>query len=83
LKIASMPVKTIAPDKTASHGKTPAQQLAGFLAKFEPRVAAAARAALARLRKRLPGAFELVYGARETRCQEIDGARVAFRQEAL
>ncbi len=41
--------------------KTPAQQLAEFLAKFEPRVAAAARAALAKLRKRLPGAFELVY----------------------
>jgi hypothetical protein len=41
--------------------KTPAQQLAGFLAKFEPRVAASARAALSRLRKRLPGAIELVY----------------------
>jgi hypothetical protein len=41
--------------------KTPAKQLAGFLAKFEPRVAAAARAALSQLRKRLPGAMELVY----------------------
>jgi hypothetical protein len=41
--------------------KTPSQQLAGFLAKFEPRVAAAARTALSRLRKRLPGAIELVY----------------------
>jgi hypothetical protein len=41
--------------------KTPAQQLAACLAKFEPRVAAAARAALSRLRKRLPGALELVY----------------------
>jgi len=40
---------------------TPAQQLGFFLAKFEPRVAASARAALARLRKRLPGAIELVY----------------------
>jgi hypothetical protein len=41
--------------------KTPSQTLAGFLAKFEPAVAAAARGALARLRKRLPGATELVY----------------------
>lgn len=41
--------------------RTPAQQLGSFLAKFEPRVAAAARAALSRLRKRLPGAIEMVY----------------------
>jgi hypothetical protein len=41
--------------------RTPAQQLGSFLAKFEPRVAASARAALARLRKRLPGAIEMVY----------------------
>ena len=41
--------------------RTPAQQLRIFLAKFEPRVAASARSALARLRKRLPGATELVY----------------------
>ena len=40
---------------------TPAQQLRSFLAKFEPRVAASARAALARLRKKLPGAIEIVY----------------------
>jgi hypothetical protein len=40
---------------------TPAQQLSSFLAKFDPRVAASARAALARLRKKLPGAMELVY----------------------
>jgi hypothetical protein len=41
--------------------KTPTQQLAAFLAKFEPPVAATARAALSHLRKRLPGAAELVY----------------------
>src|ERR1700730_5988468 len=41
--------------------RTPARQLASFLAKFEPRVAASARAALSRLRKRLPGAIEIVY----------------------
>lgn len=40
---------------------TPAQQLRSFLAKFDPRVAASARAALVRLRKTLPGAIELVY----------------------
>jgi len=40
---------------------TPAQQLRSFLAKFDPRVAASARAALSRLRKRLPGAIEIVY----------------------
>ena len=40
---------------------TPAQQLGSFLAKFDPRVAASARAALAQLRKKLPGAIELVY----------------------
>jgi hypothetical protein len=41
--------------------KSPAAQLGGFLAKFTPEVAASARAALARMRKRLPGAIELVY----------------------
>jgi len=41
--------------------KSPAAQLGGFLAKFTPEVAASARAALVRMRKRLPGAIELVY----------------------
>jgi hypothetical protein len=41
--------------------RTPAQQLGIFLAKFEPRVAVSARAALSQLRKRLPGATEMVY----------------------
>jgi hypothetical protein len=40
---------------------TPAQQLATFLKKYDPAVAVVARGALARLRKRLPGAMELVY----------------------
>ena len=40
---------------------TPAQQLRSFLTKFDPRVAASARAALSRLRKKLPGAIEIVY----------------------
>jgi hypothetical protein len=37
------------------------RQLATFLAKFNPEVAAVAKDALARMRKYLPGAFELVY----------------------
>ena len=41
--------------------KSPAAQLGGFLAKFTPEVAASAKAALARMRRRLPGAIELVY----------------------
>jgi hypothetical protein len=41
--------------------KSPSAQLAGFLAKFTPEVAALARAALVTMRKRLPGAIELVY----------------------
>jgi hypothetical protein len=39
----------------------PADQLAAFLAKYEPDIAALAKGALARLRKKLPGAYELVY----------------------
>jgi hypothetical protein len=41
--------------------KTPGQQLAGFMAKYTPAVAAVAKTALGKLRRRLPGAVELVY----------------------
>jgi hypothetical protein len=41
--------------------RTPTQELARFLARYDPAVATIARAALARLRKRLPGATEIVY----------------------
>ena len=40
---------------------SPERQLAGFISKFSPEVARAAKAARARVRKLLPGAFELVY----------------------
>jgi hypothetical protein len=40
---------------------TPAKQHAVFLAKFTPEIAARARAARTRMRKRLPGAIEMVY----------------------
>ncbi len=39
----------------------PDKQLAGFVSKFSPEVAALTRAVLAKMRERLPGAVELVY----------------------
>jgi hypothetical protein len=41
--------------------QTPRRQLDAFLDKFSVEVAASARASLSRLRKRLPGATEIVY----------------------
>jgi hypothetical protein len=41
--------------------KSAGAQLGAFLAKFTPDVEVAAKAALVRMRKRLPGAIELVY----------------------
>ncbi len=41
--------------------QTPEKQLAGFLAKYDPSVAAVAKAARKKLRARLPGAVEMVY----------------------
>lgn len=49
------------PRSFALNVRTPAKQLAEFLGKFDPKVAALARGALSKLRDRLPGAFELVY----------------------
>lgn len=40
---------------------SPAKQLAGFLARFNPPIAQLARAARTKLRARLPGAVEMVY----------------------
>src|SRR5215470_12696500 len=40
---------------------SPEGQLAGFIARYTPEIAARAHAALARMRARLPGAVELVY----------------------
>jgi len=51
-------------DVTVNHSDrmtTPAQQLAGFIAKFDPAIARLARSARAVMRKRLPTAVELVY----------------------
>jgi hypothetical protein len=41
--------------------ETPARQVAGFVAKFEPKVASLIRASRRALRERLPTAIELVY----------------------
>jgi hypothetical protein len=41
--------------------RSPQEQLAAFIARYDPEIGALARAVLARLRKRLPGAVELVY----------------------
>lgn len=42
-------------------GSSSLQQLSGFVEKYSPGIAALAKAVLARMRKRLPGAVELVY----------------------
>jgi hypothetical protein len=46
---------------TALAPETPARQVAGFLARFDPRIAHIARHARIALRRRLPTALELVY----------------------
>jgi hypothetical protein len=44
-----------------THRPPPRAQLAAFLAKYAPEIAADARAALAALRRAMPGAYQLVY----------------------
>ena len=44
-----------------SRPSTPSQQLSRFLAKYTPQIAAQGRRALAKMRKLLPGATEMVY----------------------
>jgi len=41
--------------------KSPAAQLAGFLVRYTPAIRSQAKAILARMRNRLPGAVEMVY----------------------
>lgn len=41
--------------------KSPAAELEGFIAKFTPEIAERTRAALKKMRARLPGAIEMVY----------------------
>jgi hypothetical protein len=49
------------PSKSTAAAPSAAQQLAGFIAKFDPKVAKLVRAARSALRKRLPTAIEQVY----------------------
>src|SRR5215813_638748 len=46
---------------TTTSAVSPARQLAAFLAKFSPDVRTVAKASLATMRKRLPGAIEFIY----------------------
>lgn len=48
-------------DQPVAALESPAKQLAGFIAKYDPAVGKLARATRAALRKRLPTAIELVY----------------------
>jgi hypothetical protein len=41
--------------------ESPARRLAGFVAKYDPSIGRIVRSARAKLRRRMPGAFELVY----------------------
>lgn len=54
-------MRTRATRGTSGAEASPAQQLAGFVAKFDPAVATVIRAARRALRRRLPTAVELVY----------------------
>ena len=47
--------------KQAASSIPPSEQIAGFLAKYTPAMAAAARKARAAMRKRIPGGIEFVY----------------------
>jgi hypothetical protein len=55
------PAKASQRARSAVSSGSPSAQLSGFLARYAPEVGAVARAALARMRKRLPGAIQLVY----------------------
>jgi hypothetical protein len=45
----------------AATSETPARQWAAFLSKYDPKIAALAKAAVARMRRYVPGAVEIVY----------------------
>lgn len=45
----------------APGAETPARQWAAFLSKYDPKIAALGKAAVARMRKYVPGAVEIVY----------------------
>ena len=55
------PINVPSPEQNSTSPISPEAQLAGFLAKYTPEIAALAEGALAKMRSYLPGAFELVY----------------------
>jgi hypothetical protein len=62
----SRPLTWVVPRSQVDQGgvmkaRSPEKQLDGFIARYSPEVGALARAALAKMRTRLPGAIELVY----------------------
>jgi hypothetical protein len=55
------PINVPNPEQNATSPTSPEAQLAGFLAKYTPEIAALAEGAIAKMRSYLPGATELVY----------------------
>ena len=55
------PINVPNPEQNTTSPISPEAQLAGFLAKYTPEIAALAEGALAKMRSYLPGATELVY----------------------
>jgi len=53
--------KTTSAARTTGSKASPARQIASFLAKYDPKVAAAARASRSKLREIVPGGTEFVY----------------------
>ena len=54
-------VKQTSAPRTSGSKTSPARQIASFLAKYDPKVAAAARASRTKLRRIVPGGTEFVY----------------------
>jgi hypothetical protein len=55
------PINVPNPEQNGNSLDSPEVQLAGFLAKYTPEIAALAQGAIAKMRSYLPGATELVY----------------------
>lgn len=58
----SLPASTVRSMKHDARMTSPEKQLASYFAKYEPAIAKLGKALRARLRARLPGLFEIVYG---------------------
>jgi hypothetical protein len=58
--VAAANARTVAPHKVTGEASS-AEQIASFLAKYNPEVAADAKVSRAKMQKRVPGGFEFVY----------------------